>query len=137
MSSTTKKRAKKLQTFKEEYSKKWKCIVSSKKSPNHARCSVCASDFSIGHGGANDVQWHIKTQKHQSAVGASGSNTTMEKFLVSKDSSVIRAEALMTNFLIEHNIAFSAADHLSDIFKSMFPDSDIARKFSCKKTIAT
>jgi len=34
MSSTTKKRAKKLQTFKEEYSKKWKCIVSSKKSPN-------------------------------------------------------------------------------------------------------
>ena len=34
--STTKKRAKKLQTFKEEYNKKWSCIISSNKSPNHA-----------------------------------------------------------------------------------------------------
>ena len=49
MSSTTKKRGKKLQTFKEEYSKKWKCIVPSKKSLNHARCTICASDFNIGH----------------------------------------------------------------------------------------
>ena len=34
------------------------------------------------------MQWHIKTQKHQAAIGKRGKNTTMDKFLVSKDSSV-------------------------------------------------
>ena len=111
-SSATKKHAKKLQTFKEEYTKKWNCIASSKKSANHARCMLCACDFVIGHGEANDMQWHIKTQNHQAAVGESGKTQlwTNSLFLL-KDSSVIPAEALMTNFLIAHNIAFSASDH--------------------------
>ena len=60
-SSATKKRTKKLQTFKDDYTAKWMCIISSKKSVNHARCTVCAYDFAIGHGGANDVLYGLIT----------------------------------------------------------------------------
>lgn len=43
----------------------------------------------------------------------------------------------MNNFLIEHNIAFAASDHLSDLFKVIFPDSSIASKFASKRTKTT
>ena len=33
-----------------------------------------------------------------------------------------------------HNLPFSAADHLSELLPSMFPDSKIAADFSCKRT---
>lgn len=44
------------------------------------------------------------------------------------DYSVIRAKTLMTNFSIEHNIALSAVDHLTDLLKVIFHDSVIASK---------
>ena len=40
----------------------------------------------------------------------------------------------MTQFIAVHNLPFQAADHLSDLFKSMFPDSTIASDFACKRT---
>ena len=68
------KRNKKLQVFKEDYTRKWKCIVPSSKSANHARCTLCLSEFNIGHGGGNDIQAHLKTVKHQT-VGADSSSS--------------------------------------------------------------
>ena len=53
------------------------------------------------------------------------------------DYTAIRAETLMANFLVEHNIPFAAADHLSDLFKTMFPDSTIAANFASKRTKTT
>ena len=36
------------------------------------------------------------------------------------DNAVIRAEAMFTSFLVEHNIALSAADHAAKLFNKMF-----------------
>ena len=33
----------------------------------YARCTFCSSDFSIAHGGKNDVVAHISTKKHKEA----------------------------------------------------------------------
>ena len=41
---------------------------------------------------------------------------------------------MMTQFIANHNLPFLAADHLSDIFPSMFPDSKITADFACKRT---
>ncbi len=38
----------------------------------------------------------------------------------------------MTQFIALHKLPFQAADHLSDLMLSMFPDSKIAADFSCK-----
>ena len=61
----------------------------------------------------------------------------MQSFFVPKDNSVICAEVLMTQYLIEHNVPFSSADHLTDLVKQMFPDSRIASKFACRRTKAS
>ena len=54
---------------------------------------------------------------------------------------MIRAETMFAFAVAEHNLPFSVADHFSDIVKKivkkMFPDSEIAAKFACKKTKCT
>ena len=123
-SGTTSKKVKKQQTFKEEYHRKWEFITSSKRSENYVRCTLCCSDFSIGHGGAYDIQAHIKSIKRRSAAEAIESNRgcNIVNFFPPKDNAVIRAEVLMTQFLIEHNVPFSASDHLSSLVKAQYQE---------------
>ncbi|KAG5886620.1 hypothetical protein JTB14_013068 [Gonioctena quinquepunctata] len=45
-----------------------------------------------------------------------------------------KAEIKIVSVLVEHNVPFLVMDHLSDVIKDTFPDSEIARKFSCKRT---
>lgn len=45
-----------------------------------------------------------------------------------------KAEIKIVSVLVEHNVPFHVMDHLSDVIKDAFPDSEIARKFSCKRT---
>ncbi|KAK3754199.1 hypothetical protein RRG08_028164 [Elysia crispata] len=47
---------------------------------------------------------------------------------------VIRAEALFANAIVEHNLPLALADHMSDLFTKMFPDSQIAKKYAAGRT---
>ncbi len=40
-------------------------------------------------------------------------------------------------FIVKHNLAFLASDHANKLFKEMFPDSEIAKKFACGRAKAT
>lgn len=40
-------------------------------------------------------------------------------------------------FVAKHNLAFLTSDHATKLFSLMFPDSQIARKFSCGRTKTT
>ena len=66
------------------------------------------------------------------------SNTSITNFFgessVSHGLKVISAEVMMAQFIALHNLPFQAADHLSDLVSSMFPDSLIAADFSSKHT---
>lgn len=128
------------QTFKPEYTKRWHFIVKSSRNSSSARCTLCCSDFSIAHGGKSDIDGkggHLHTAKHKNAATAAENSHSIMAHFTKPDYRVIRAETLMSCFLIEHNLPFSAADHLSHLVKAMFPDSNIASKFSCKRTKAT
>ena len=41
------------------------------------------------------------------------------------------AEILFTNFLIVHNVPIAVSDHAGPLFRKMFPDSEIAKKYGC------
>ena len=41
---------------------------------------------------------------------------------------------LFTNFLAEHNVPLSVADHFGSLLKKMCPDSEIAKKYACTRT---
>lgn len=50
---------------------------------------------------------------------------------------VTRAEVKMTNFIVEHNLPFAIADHLSPLLQDVFPDSQIAKHYSSARTKTT
>ena len=61
MSDQPAKKKKYLVKFNESWSQKFKSIQKSRKGENYALCTVCGCDFSIGHGGENDINKHNST----------------------------------------------------------------------------
>ena len=103
----------------------------------YARCTYCNSDFSVAHGGKNDVA-HINTKRHKEAGKASSSSKTVSSFFrLDVDSSTVKAESMWSLFIAKHNLAFLSSDHSNKLFKEMFPDSKIAKKFACGRTKTT
>jgi hypothetical protein len=94
----------------------------------------------VSHGGSADCMKHMKSAKHcgleQIKSSASASNMR-QYFLTEKDQSVIRAEVLFTQFVVEHNIPVAASDHCSKLFRAMFPDSKVASQYACGRTKTT
>ena len=132
------KKRRTLQKFRAEYAVKFPVVRKSTVSDTHAYCVICNSDFSIGHGGIGDVAKHVGSAKHVAKVGSNAPLLKIEHFFAdTKDLSVMRAEALFTEFIIEHNIPIACADHAGPLFKKMFPDSSIATKYGCARTKTT
>ena len=110
-------------------------IVASSKAEYFAYFRLCSPDFSVAHGGHMTLNITVKARGINSD---SQSNSTMTRFLgessMSHSSKVISAEVMMAQFIALHNLPFQAADHLSDLVSSMFPDSRIAADTSSKHT---
>ena len=88
-----------------------------------------------------DVKDHCNKETHKANVNASKTQSSMTSFIKSNDSNldkqVLNAEVMVTNFLVQHNIALLTAYHLSSRFKNAFPDSKIAQKYSSRRTKTT
>ena len=104
-------------------------------------CIPCCKKLSCDHQGLKDVTDHCKKETHKSNVAASKTQSSMTSFIKSKESNldkqVLNAEVMVTNFLVQHNIPLLTADHLSSLFKTAFPDSKIAQKYSSRRTKTT
>ena len=49
----------------------------------------------------------------------------------------MKAELLFSRFICEPNLPIATVDHLGELFKAMFSDSKIAKKYSCRQTKTT
>ena len=49
----------------------------------------------------------------------------------------MKAELLFFGFICEHNLRIVTADHVGKLFRGMFFDSKIAKKYSCSQTKTT
>ena len=109
--------------------------------PYKFHCVRCGKKLSCDHQGVKDVSDHCKKDSHKANFESSKSQSSMKGFLKSNDSKfdeqVLNAEVMMTNFLVQHNISLSTADHLSSLFKEVFPDSKIAKKYAARRTKTT
>lgn len=81
---------------------------------------------------------HINTKRHKEAAKAvAGTKSVSSFFRRDISSSTINAESLWAMFTAKHNLAFLSSDHANKLFREMFPDSEIAKKFACGRTKAT
>ena len=109
--------------------------------PHKFYCIPCCKKLSCDHQGLRDVKDHCNKESHEANVNASKTQSSMTSFLKSNDSNldkqVLNAEVMVTNFLVQHNIALLTAGYLSSLFKNAFPDSKIAQKYSSRRTKTT
>ena len=110
-------------------------VTESKRGNTYAYSKLCASD---SHGDLNDIKRHADGAKHQSKLKELSSNSTLVSLYSFQrrehEKRVTSAEIKMAQFIAMHNIPFEAADHLSTLLPTMFPDSKIAKDFACKHT---
>ena len=58
-------------------------------------------------------------------------------FRPQRSDQAIEAEVRWATFVAKHNISFLASDHATKLFSKIFPDSAIAKRFSCSRTKTT
>ena len=82
---------------------------------------------------------HSITEKHTRLQKSQNTTAPVTNFFTmnADTEDVIQSETLFTNFVAEHNLPFAVADHFTRLCKQMFPDSKIAKKFSCGQTKMT
>ncbi len=97
---------------------------------------ICSTDFSISHGGKNDLTKHVTRKHHQEMARAGTSSQSLVSFCTPQQRA-IEAEARWAIFTAKHNIAFLTSDYATKLFCKMFPDSVIAKKFVCGRTKTT
>ena len=103
-------------------------------SESDVRCNTCSSTFSIAHGGRNDIERHINTDKHNNVVkslssGSSISNFFRNEIFGNKEKELAKAEGLWAFHTVSHNQSFISMDCTSKLIQKNFEP-----KFSCART---
>ena len=98
--------------------------------------TTCMKNIKYDHQGITDVKNHCSTVTHKKYEKQAKSQPSVSHLLKSQEpkDSVTRAEVIMTNFLVQHNLPLATSDHLGPLFRSAFPDSNIAKQYSCGRT---
>ena len=101
-------------------------------------CIPCARAISCGHQGLKDVKVHCERVTHKKRVDAAKKTQSIAQLIAtgtdSTSKNVIKAEVMVTNFLVQHNLPIATADHLVLLFKEVFPDSKIAASYASGRT---
>ncbi|CAF4890861.1 unnamed protein product [Pieris macdunnoughi] len=106
-----------------------------------ARCTICDVDMVSEYG---VLKIHSSRQKHIKAMSAIPSKTKQRnimsafvtKGVVPKNQVVIVTENKLAAFLVEHNIAIQAADHMSDN-NGILEDFGVEHRISMKRSKTT
>lgn len=80
---------------------------------------------------------HYERDTHRRRVEDEKKSHSIRRFLSKpgiSESNVIKAEVMITNFLEQHNLPVTTADHLGPLFKEIFPDSKIAAAYASGRT---
>jgi hypothetical protein len=71
--------------FSDVFKREYPFLISDETDVNKVRCTLCNSVFSISHGGRNDTEKHIHTNKHKESLAAKALILFVGKPLVIKN----------------------------------------------------
>jgi hypothetical protein len=96
---------------------------------------LCKSVFSISHGGRNDIEKHIRANKHKESLAAKASSKKFYSFFFvgktigDKELDLAAKEGTFTFHTVVHNQSFQSMDCTSTINRKLFEP-----KFTCTQT---
>ncbi|KAG0414438.1 hypothetical protein HPB47_008382 [Ixodes persulcatus] len=103
-----------------------------------ARCTLCASTYTVKFDGVSTVKHHASTQKHKQKSLASKQSAALTKFFAPATSSAedkVTAAELGTIFHgIKHNYSYLSMDCGSKLAPKVFPNSDVACRMRVGRT---
>ena len=128
-------RAPKKKKYCQTYRKRWEAgiawLTSSPKGDQYGFCTICKKHLSCREGGLKDLKRHGESEAHIKLAKADvGQQTLVSTWSASESTSskAARAEAILCNTLVEHNLPFLLMNHLPGVIVHAFPDSKIAKE---------
>ncbi|KAK3912905.1 Zinc finger BED domain-containing protein 5 [Frankliniella fusca] len=114
--------------------------------PSKVLCKACNTSLAAGK---SELQKHAKTDKHKNKVKSlQGVKNIASAFRDQQEpaetaaqrtlkQNIKTAEIKMAAFFSEHNVSIMSSDHLVELAKSCFPDSQIAQNMTLDRTKCT
>ncbi|XP_067214547.1 protein FAM200B-like [Linepithema humile] len=88
--------------------------------------------------GSTDLEKHINTPKHARNIRDASTSKSMTNFVVHKSTplalKISAAEGTLAFHIMKHHNSFKSMDCTSTLLRTLFDDSDIAKKISCART---
>ena len=110
------------------------------------RCRLCMKSGGLGTMGVLALRSHASGQGHKKALANLNRSTTITSFvrtpsvntprpvsvsdLVGTSKPSLKSEVLWSLHTVHKHSPYNSSDNISALFQSMFPDSQIAQKFS-------
>ena len=96
----------------------------------------CGKNLTCHHRGLKDVKGHCNKHSHRRKLmmhGRSEPSTYGSDTENVFKNTVLNAEVMVTNFIIQHNLSNATADHLAQLFKNIFPDRKLLHHMQVPK----
>ena len=132
--------SKRKNSFRDDLEKEFKNIKQSLKGVHFAHCNVCNCDINLEAIGKTAISVHNASQKHKKCAQMIDSNHSMKNFFTSpfqpinSDYKAAAAEGTWAYHTVKHQQSFLSNDCTSQLFKAIFPDSGVAKKFASART---
>ena len=101
------------------------------------RCNICNRNIKCDHMGRSDILKHCGTQTHQEQARCLNSQSKLNFASTNSDMRCLEAEVRMALLTAGCNLFLAFRDQLSPLIRSIFPDSEIAKKYHSASTKAT
>lgn len=131
-------RKSKSKSYSQRFRRKWKqsrsWLKESTKGELFFTCTLCKKDYTAG---LSEIQKHEKGQSHIKKCKSIINQPTLSVFSqqnIKLNQSVQAAEIRISSFIAEHNLSFRISDHLTQLIKSVSPDSKITPNITCGRT---
>ena len=112
-----------------------------------AECVVCKKQIKIDLGGVSQLNHHASTAKHIKLHSSYKNQVTFvrnsdisvslskaKNIVLSEEDSAIKAEIICCLNGVNYNHSFASANLNGDLYRSMFPDSNIAKLYKESET---
>ena len=117
------------------YNKLWEnemeWLSSSSKGSKYGYCKSCDKHLLCAEGGVRDLKRHSATEGHKKMSKSHESQKSLQSAFANSRGTAAksaRAEVILANMLVEHNLPFLLMDHLPGVICHAFPDKSARTK---------